>query len=62
MEVLPETVTEVVKKGRGRPRKEKTETEPTETPRKRGRPKTEINVSEIREKMVRKLKVNLKQT
>ena len=51
MEVLPETVTEVVKKGRGRPRKEKIETELTETPKKRGRPKKEINISEIREKM-----------
>ena len=34
MEVLPETVTEVVKKGRGRPRKEKIETAPTEPPKK----------------------------
>ena len=56
---LPETVTEVVKKGRGRPRKEKIETEPTETPRKRGRPKTEINISEIREKMELQKQINI---
>ena len=59
MEVLPETVTEVVKKGRGRPRKEKIETEPTETPKKRGRPKTEINISEIREKMELQNQINI---
>ena len=51
MEILPEPVTEVIKKGRGRPRKEKIETETTEPLKKRGRPKKEINISEIREKM-----------
>ena len=38
---LPESETEVVKKGRGRPRKEKIETETTEPPKKRGTPKRE---------------------
>ena len=49
MEILPETETEVIKKGRGRPRKEKIET--NEPPKKRGRPKKQINIIEIREKM-----------
>ena len=46
---LPESETEVIKKGRGRPRKEKIET--NEPPKKRGRPKKEINITEIRAKM-----------
>ena len=50
MEVLPETVTEVVKKGRGRPRKAFVLLDPTEA-KKRGRPKKEIDVTEVREKM-----------
>ena len=58
MEVLVETVTEVVKKGRGRPRKAIVLLEPTEA-KKRGRPKKEIEITEVREKMKRGPKTNL---
>ena len=57
MEILPETNTEIIKKGRGRPRKEKVES--NEPPKKRGRPKKEIIISEIREKMKPGPKTNL---
>ena len=57
MEILPETNTEIIKKGRGRPRKEKVES--NEPPKKRGRPKKEIIISEIREKMKPGTKTNL---
>jgi len=58
MEVLPETVTEVVKKGRGRPRKAFVLLDPTEA-KKRGRPKKEFEITEVREKMKRGPKTNL---
>ena len=49
MEILPEAEIEAIKRGRGRPKKEKIET--NEPPKKRGRPRKEINLLEIREKM-----------
>ena len=59
MEVLPETVTEVIKKGRGRPRKVIAETESTDPPKKRGRLKKEIIIPETSEKMKRGPKTSL---
>ena len=59
MEILPELNNEAIKRGRGRPKKEKLETEPEVAIKKRGRPRKEINILEIREKMKPGPKTNL---
>jgi hypothetical protein len=59
MEILSEPTNEAIKRGRGRPKKEKLEAELDVPLKKRGRPRKEINLLEIREKMKPGPKTNL---